>query len=592
MCYSCLVSQYLASQLFSQRIYSMTALYPLLVGALLLLISIVLTPLSNRVGMPVLLLFFGVGMLAGEDGPGQIQFHDFNAAFVIANLALAIILLDGGMRTRAETFRVGLKPATALATIGVLISAGIVGAAALWLLHLPLLEALLLGAIVASTDAAAVFSLLQGRDLHLNERVSATLEIESGSNDPMAIFLTVLLLELIEHPNMGFGWHAVLLFLQQFGIGAIGGVLGGYLLSWLVRRLDLAIGLYSLLVVSGGIVVFTLTGLLEGSGFLAIYLVGLRLGNSDAPLLPTILHVHDGLAWLAQLGLFLMLGLLVTPSQMLNLAVPGLGLAFVLMFIARPLAVSISLWPFGMNARELLFISWVGLRGAVPIVLALFPIIARIPQAQLLFNVTCFVVVVSLMIQGTTLARVARWLKLEVPAPRVPQRRIPLNLPDHSDHELYLLPMQQMFAEPTPLRSLHLPKGSTLLAIFRERELLLPDSATELQPSDWLAVAGSSRAAVELGKLLATRAPERLVPRQFFGDFTLAGDVLLADLEAVYGLAIDAEQKQLTLSAAIAQRHRGHPVVGDRVALGPVQFVVMAIEGDRITRVGMKLPDA
>ena len=570
----------------------MIALYPLLVGALLLLISIVLTPLSNRVGMPVLLLFFGIGMLAGEDGPGRIQFHDFNAAFLIANLALAIILLDGGMRTRAATFRVGLRPATALATIGVLISAGVVGGGAIFLLHLPLLESLLLGAIVASTDAAAVFSLLQGRNLHLNERVSATLEIESGSNDPMAIFLTVLLLEMIEHPNTGLGWHAALLFLQQFGIGAIGGVLGGYLLSALVRRLDLAIGLYSLLVVSGGIVVFTLTGLLEGSGFLAIYLVGLRLGNSGAPLLPTILHVHDGLAWLAQLGLFLMLGLLVTPSQMLHLAVPGLGLAFVLMFIARPLAVGLSLWPFGMNLRELIFISWVGLRGAVPIVLALFPIIAQIPEAQLLFNVTCFVVVVSLLIQGTTLASAARWLKLEVPAPRLPQRRIPFNLPDHSDHELYLLPMQEMHAEPIALQALRLPKGSTLLAIFRERELLLPANANDLQPSDWLAVAGSSRAAADIGKLLSASAPERLAPRQFFGDFTLSGDALLADLEAVYGLTVDAEQKQLSLSAAIAQRHRGHPVVGDRVAFGPVQLVVMAVEGDRVTRVGMKFPDA
>jgi cell volume regulation protein A len=570
----------------------MHALYPLLVAAMLLLISILLTPLSNRLGMPVLLLFFGVGMLAGVDGPGQIDFHDFNAAFVMANLALAVILLDGGMRTRVATFRVGLRPATALATVGVLISAGITGAAGIWLLGLPLLPGLLLGAIVASTDAAAVFSLLQGRGLHLNDRVSATLEIESGSNDPMAIFLTVLLLEAIEQPEIGHGWHAALLFLQQFGIGALAGILGGNLLSGLVRRLELPVGLYSLLVVSGGIVIFTLTGLVEGSGFLAIYLVGLRLGNSGAPMLPTILHVHDGLAWLAQLGLFLMLGLLVTPLEMLHLAVPGLGLAFVLMFIARPLAVGLSLWPFGMNWRELLFISWVGLRGAVPIVLALFPIIAGIPEAQLLFNITCFVVIISLLVQGTTLASAARWLKLEVPAPRLPQRRIPFNLPDHSDHELYLLPMQQLHAESIALQALRLPKESTLLAVLRDRELLLPAGIEQLHPNDWLAVAGSSRVAEDIGKLLATSAPERLAPRQFFGDFTLSGDALLADLEAVYGLSIDTEQKQLSLSEAIAQRHRGHPVVGDRVAFGPVQLVVMAIEGDRVTRVGMKFPDA
>jgi len=570
----------------------MPALYILLIGASLLLISIVLTPLSTRIGLPVLLLFFVVGMIAGENGPGGIQFHDFNTAFLVGNLALAVILLDGGMRTRAETFRVGLKPATALATIGVLVSAGVTGLAAIYLLHLPPLHGLLMGTIVASTDAAAVFSLLQGRDLHLNERVSATLEIESGSNDPMAIFLTILLLEMIEHHTTTLNWDALLLFAQQFGIGAIGGIIGGYVLNALIRRLDLAIGLYSLLVATGGLLVFSLVGLLEGSGFLAIYLLGVRLGNSGTPLLTTILQVHDGLAWLAQLGLFLILGLLVTPAQMLPLALPALGIALVLMFVARPLAVALSLLPLGIRGRELTFISWVGLRGAVPIVLALFPIMAQIPEAKLLFNVTCVVVLVSLLIQGTTLAPVARWLKLEVPAPRLPQRRIPLNLPDHSDHELYLLPMQEIHAGTTSAGTLRLPKDSALLAVFRERKLLLPDVTLKLQPGDWLAVASNAQSAENIGKLLTAETPERLAPRLFFGDFTLAGDTLLGDLEMVYGFEVETELKTLSLSAVIAQRHRGHPVVGDRVELGPVQLVVMAMEGDRVTRVGMKLPNA
>jgi cell volume regulation protein A len=571
----------------------MTALYLLLVAAFLLLLSIVLTPLSTRIGMPVLLMFFGVGMAAGEDGPGGIQFHDFNIAFLVGNLALAIILLDGGMRTRYESFRVGLRPAASLSSLGVLISAGLTGAAALWLLHLPLLHALLMGAIVASTDAAAVFALLQGRGLHLNERVSATLEIESGSNDPMAIFLTVLLLELIERQTTTLSSHALLLLVQQFGIGAIAGVGGGAALSWLVRKLDLALGLYPLLVVTGGIFVFALTGLVEGSGFLAIYLMGLRLGNSGAPVLPNILQVHDGMAWLAQLGLFLMLGLLVQPSQMLHIALPGFGIALVLTFIARPLAVFISLTPFGLNWREMTFISWVGLRGAVPIVLALFPIMAKIPEAQLLFNITCVVVLFSLLMQGTTLAPLARWLKLEVPAPRLPQLRLPLNLPDQSDHELFLLPMREIKSEPAKLKSLRLPKGSALIAIFRERELLLPSPDIELRASDWLAVAGSSRLATDIGKLLsADEKRDRLLARQFFGDFTLSGDALLADLEQVYGIAIEAEQRELSLSTIIAKRHRGHPVVGDMVTVGPVQLVVMAMAGDRVTRVGMKLPNA
>ena len=567
----------------------MTALYVMLIGAALLLISIVLTPLSNRIGMPVLLLFFGVGMLAGEGGFGGIQFHDFNTAFLIGNLALAIILLDGGMRTRSESFRVGLKPATMLATVGVFVSAGVTGLVAIYLFELPLLQGLLMGTIVASTDAAAVFSLLQGRGLHINERVGATLEIESGSNDPMAIFLTILLLEMIEKNHTSLEWSSLLLFIRQFGIGAIGGMAGGYVLTWLVRRLDLAIGLYSLLVVTAGILIFSLVGLLEGSGFLAIYLVGLRLGNSGAPLLSTILQVHDGLAWLAQLGLFLILGLLVTPSQLLPLLLPALGIALTLTFIARPLAVALSLWPMGMNSREIRFVAWVGLRGAVPIVLALFPIMAQIPEAKLLFNVTCIVVLFSLLIQGTTLASAARWFRLEVPAPLVPQRRIPLNLPDHSDHELYLLPMQQLQNEALSVGALRLPQDSKLLAIFRERELLLPTNEMTLLQSDWLAVASNSQAASEIGKLLTMKAPEHLAPRLFFGDFTLGGDALLGDLEAVYGIDVTDEQRALSLSELIGKQHRGHPVVGDSVMLGPVQFVVMAMEGDRVKRVGMKL---
>ena len=571
----------------------MTALYTLLVSGFLLMLSIMLTPLSNRIGMPVLLIFFGVGMAAGEDGPGGIQFHDFNTAFLVGNLALAIILLDGGMRTRYESFRVGLKPATALSSLGVLISAGLTGIAAHFLLGMPALLSLLMGAIVASTDAAAVFSLLQGRDLHLNERVSATLEIESGSNDPMAIFLVVLLLEMIESNTSTLDLHAFMLLLQQFGIGAIAGIGGGAALAWLVRKLDLAIGLYPLLVITGGISIFALTGLVEGSGFLAIYLVGLRLGNSGVPVLPNILQVNDGLAWLAQLGLFLMLGLLVTPSQMMDIALPALGIACVLTFVARPLAAFLSLAPFGMNWREMSFISWVGLRGAVPIVLALFPIMAKIPEAQLLFNVTCVVVLFSLLLQGTTLAGLARLLKLEVPAPRLPQRRFPLKLPDQSDHEIFLLPMREIKSEPVKAKALRLPKGSALVAVYREREMVLPNPDMQLQQDDWLAIAGNARLAADIGKLMAsTEKRERLLARQFFGDFTLSGDALLADLEQVYGITIDAEQRELSLSQVIARRHRGHPVVGDNVSVGPVQLVVMAMEGDRVTRVGMKLPSA
>lgn len=570
----------------------MGALYLLLIGSSLLLISIMLTPLSARVGVPVLLLFLGVGMLAGEDGPGGIQFDDFDTAFLIANLALAIILLDGGMRTRVETFRVGLRPAATLATLGVLLTAGITGVAAMWLLDLPLVLGLLMGAIVASTDAAAVFSLLQGRDLHINERVSATLEIESGSNDPMAIFLTVLLLDLIVKAEVGFNASFLWMLLEQFGIGAVAGVVGGYLLAMLVKRLDLALGLYSLLVVSAGLALFSLTGLLGGSGFLAIYIVGLWLGNAGLSLMPNILQVHDGLAWLAQLGLFLVLGLLVSPSQMLAVALPAFVLALILMLVARPLAVMLCLLPFRMNWRETGFISWVGLRGAVPIVLALFPVIAGIPEAELLFSVTCIVVLVSLLVQGTTLAPLARWLDLEVPAPSLPQRRMPLSFPDNSDHEIFLLPVRDIQANGLRRDALRLPGGSALVALFRNHGLLLPNEIDTLEPGDWLVVAGHSTAVAEIGKLLKAQEPApRLAPRSFFGNFNLSGDVLLGELAEVYGVEIEPRLRELSLSKVITRNHRGHPVVGDRVDLGPLQLVVIAVDGDLVTRVGLKIPE-
>lgn len=360
-----------------------------------------------------------------------------------------MILLDGGMRTRAETFRVGLRPALVLATLGVFMTAAGAAIVARWVFDLEWLTALLVGAIISSTDAAAVFSLLQGRGLHLNERVSATLEIESGSNDPMAIFLTLMLVTLIGNSGDSPTWSALIMLIKQFGIGSVAGILGGYLVVELANRIRLTPSLYPLLVAAGGIAVFSATNALGGSGFLAIYLTGVVIGNRHVRMMPMILQVHDGLAWLAQLCLFLMLGLLVTPSDLLPLLGGGLILALALIFVIRPLTVLLTLWPFAFNRRELGFISWVGLRGAVPIVLALFPIIADLPEAQLVFHAAFFIVLVSLVVQGTTMAPLARKLRLEVPAGEDPYRRLPLDAPGAGDHELMLFPLR---GEPGKLR--------------------------------------------------------------------------------------------------------------------------------------------
>lgn len=562
-----------------------------LIGALMLVFSIVLSPLSSRVGMPVLLVFLVVGMLMGEDGPGGIEFDNVELAFLIANLALGVILLDGGMRTRVDTFRVGLKPAIMLATVGVALTAGGAAIVAWWVFDLHWLIALLIGAIISSTDAAAVFSLLQGRGLHLNERVSATLEIESGSNDPMAIFLTLMLVTLISQHQDGAFASGLLMLVQQFGIGAPAGILGGFAIVALTNRMRLTPALYPLLVAAAGIAVFSATNAIGGSGFLAIYLSGVVIGNRHVRMMPMILQVHDGLAWLAQLCLFLMLGLLVSPSDLVPLAGGGLILAFTLIFVIRPLTVLLTLWPFGFNRRELGFISWVGLRGAVPIVLALFPIIAGLPGAQLVFHAAFFIVLVSLVVQGTTMAPLARKLKLEVPAGEDPYRRLPLDAPAAGDHELMLFPLRgQNWESPKRLGQLRLPDNTAVAGVFRDRQCLQPTKDLEVSTGDVVAMFATPAVLPELGKALSGRqAPKHLAERAFFGDFVLNGGALLGDVEQVYGIEFDELPPDLSLAECFAKRTKGHPVVGDKVILGPVTLVARATEADRVTKVGLKM---
>lgn len=563
----------------------------ILIGALMLVISIVLSPLSARLGMPVLLIFLIVGMLMGEDGAGGIRFDNFELAFLVGNLALAVILLDGGMRTRADTFRVGLRPALMLATVGVSITA--VGAAlvAHWVFGLHWIAALLLGAIISSTDAAAVFSLLQGRGLHLNERVSATLEIESGSNDPMAIFLTIMLVTLASAPDSGSVGQALQILVQQFGIGALMGVAGGYLMVAVTNAMRLTPSLYPLLVAASGMTVFAATLALDGSGFLAIYLAGVILGNKPVRMMPMILQVHDGLAWLAQLCLFLILGLLVNPSELLPLAGGGLVLSLALIFVIRPLAVMATLWPFGFNRRELGFISWVGLRGAVPIVLALFPVMADLPEAWRLFDIAFFVVLVSLIVQGTTMAPLARKLRLEVPAGEDPYRRLPLDVAAAGDHELMLFPLRgEAWQQPRPLSALKLPPNTAIAGVFRQRLCHAPAPDLELTSGDVVAVFSEPERLTELGKVLSGRhAPQHLAERAFFGDFVLNGDALLGDVEQVYGIEFDELPPELSLAECFARRTKGHPVVGDKVILGPVILVARATDADQVTKVGLKM---
>lgn len=395
---------------------------PLLAASALVFASVLTGLFSARIGLSFLLIFLLAGILAGEDGIGGYRFNDFRLSFWVGNLALAVILLDGGLRTAYATFRTGLRPASVLATVGVVVCAAITAVAGVWFLGLDWRTSLLLGAIVGSTDAAAVFALLTRSGVTLNERVTATLEIESGVNDPMAIYLTLAFIALIGSgaPSSSAWPTFAMSFVQQFGWGALVGGAGGFAMAALLRRVasrDAEGGILALLIGAGGLSIFAATGLLGGSGFLAVYLFGLIVANRAAAAVAPTLAAIDGYAWLAQAGMFLLLGLLVTPSTMLGSLGPSLALALTLTFVARPLAVWLCLLPFRFTPRETWFISWVGLRGAVPIVLALFPLLAGTPQAGLLFNTAFMVVLVSLLMQGTTIGLVARKLGVAMPDP-------------------------------------------------------------------------------------------------------------------------------------------------------------------------------
>ncbi len=394
---------------------------PLFAAAALVFASVLTGLFSTRIGFSFLLVFLFAGIVAGEDGIGGYRFDDFRLSFWVGNVALAIILLDGGLRTAIATFRTGLKPASVLASVGVVISAGITALIGSWVAGLDARTAMLLGAIVGSTDAAAVFALLTRSGVTLNERVAATLEIESGVNDPMAVFLTLACISLIAGggaPPSAVASSLFWSFTQQFGWGLAAGAFSGFAMAWLLRKVaarDADSGVLALLIGAGGLAIFAAAGLGGGSGFLAVYLFGLIVANRAAQAVAPTLAAIDGYAWLAQAGMFLLLGLLVTPSTMLQSIGPGLAVAATLIFVARPVAVWLCLRPFRFSARETWFISWVGLRGAVPIVLALFPLMAGTPQADLLFNIAFMVVLASLLIQGSTIGFVARKLKVALP---------------------------------------------------------------------------------------------------------------------------------------------------------------------------------
>ena len=457
----------------------------LTICGVLLVVSVLSSRASQRIGVPIALFFLVVGMLAGSEGIGGIPFDDYRLAFRIGSVALTLILFDGGLNTPIEVLRRVWAPAGVLASAGVLLVAGLVAVVG-WLGGLGWPVALLLGAIVSSTDAAATFAVLRATGLQLKRRVAATLEVESGVNDPAAVILTTTLASNLVRPGeLGLG-EIVLGIVTQLLIGAAVGLAAGHGGRTLIARLQLVTGgLYPALMVGIGFLSFGLATLVEGSGFLAVYLTGIVLGNGPLPYRTGLFRIFDALAWLSQIGMFLLLGLLVFPSRLGEMAWLGLGIALLLAVVIRPLVVAACLAPFRYPRAETLFIGWVGLRGAVPIVLATFPVLVGAPGADRIFHLVFFIVVVGAIIPGATVAWATRRLGLQSSQPPAPhallaiESRVPLKgdlMSFYIDEALVVCGLT--------LSELDFPEGAAVALIVRGDELVPPKGGTPLRPGD------------------------------------------------------------------------------------------------------------
>ncbi len=460
-----------------------TAILVSILGVLMI-VSILFSRLAGSAGLPVTLLFTAVGMLAGSEGFGGIAFEDYGFTFRLGTIALLLILFDGGLNTPRASIKEGIRPATVLATIGVVLTGGFVAIAA-HLLGIPWLPALLLGAIVSSTDAAAVFSILRGSGLHLKRRVGVTLELESGLNDPMAVILTMAMTSVLVAGELVW-WKLVLEALVQMAVGVALGIGLGLLGSALLRRARLpAAGLYPVLTLAIAFVGFGLPTLLYGSGFMAVYLAGIIIGNTNIRYRSGVLRVHDAVAWFSQVSMFLMLGLLATPSRLIEVAWLGLGIGLIAAFIARPLSVLICLIPFKYRKRERAYMAWVGLRGAVPIILATYPILQHAPGSEEVFDIVFFIVFVNAFLPAATLPWLTKKLGMTSDAPPTPAALLELTSTQILSGEMAGFYIgQASVACGASIADLPFPDSATAAMIIRGNELLAPKGNTVLQAGD------------------------------------------------------------------------------------------------------------
>jgi potassium/hydrogen antiporter len=555
----------------------------LLVLGLLVLLATTSSKLSTRVGIPFLVVFVIVGMLAGTDGVGGIVFDDFSLAHAVGTTALILILFDGGVHTSVSALRRAAVPAGLLATVGVAITAGIVGLAASILLDLPPLQGFLLGSVVGSTDAAAVFAALRAGAMKLRPRLASTLEVESGSNDPMAVLLTIVCIEVISGRMIGV--DSVLWFLlKQFAIGAGLGFGIGRVLVILIQRIDLrAAGLYPMLTLSAALATHGLAGVLGGSGFLAVYVAGVVVGHHRVAFHRGISLFHDALAWLGQIVMFVVLGLLSLPSAVLHAWTSGLLVAVVLIFVARPLAVAVCLFPLRFRWEEVVFASWAGLKGAVPIILAIYPLMFGLEGAEQLFHLVFFVVLLSALVQGWTLPALARRLRVNVPAPPPPPVTLEITSLRHVDADIVEYAVKpDARAANRSIAELGLPDGVVITMIARERDLVPPRDTTVVRPGDYVFV-------------MLNPALRWLADHVFVKEGSsivrdpIAGELSLGELRRRHGVSLPGEANE-TLDAFLRARLGDRPRVGDRVRLGLIAVTVIDVDAHgRVRDAGVEL---
>lgn len=559
----------------------------ILLGSLLVLAGILSSLIALRFGAPLLLVFLLLGMLAGEGGPGGIKFDDVGAAYTVGSIALALILFDGGLRTRLASLRNVLAPAVTLATVGVLITALLTAPVAKFVLGIGWIPAFLMGAMVASTDAAAVFFLINARGLRLRPRVRAVLEVESGTNDPFAVFLALLLVEILLVGDQSWS-HAAATFLRDAILGCVIGLAGGQVIALVLNRLVLAQGLHAPFVAVSALVVFAFANAVHTSGFLAVYLAGLVVGNKQTRAHNSVVVFLDAVTWLAQIVMFVLLGLLAWPHRLAYSLFGAIAIALVLMLVARPVTVLLCLWPFKFHWNEKIFISWVGLRGAVGIFLASIPMLVGLPGAYLYFDVVFVVVLSSLLVQGWTVALAARKLDIAFTRSDPLPRRVELDLPGQLAREIIGYPVP---ANSPYLRRGLIPNWARPTLVIRNEEILTPTEAHPVREGDYIYLLAPPEKAQALDRFFVRMPPPVSPDPRLLGDFFVPGTATLGALAEIYGLQVAADHTEVSLSDYFSEQLRRRVKTGDIVELGPIALLAQKVSNGAVTTVGLRLAE-